>query len=206
MSKIGNFRSPEKQEIDLAKVATPPAAPQAPATPSRSIASAFETSLGKDLAETADITDRAMSYEDMLKDVGLSIEQAHTIQDALLVQDFYSEVVALTPRVNVTFRSRSYLDYTRYLQAIERAQPKYIAERDELTLRYFVAASLAAFGGESFAFPDPKDFDACDVAFQERLDRVLRMPEAVVEHLGQLLNKFDRKLYVALREGAVESF
>lgn len=201
---IGNYR-PEDKKPELEIPATAPT-PPAPPTPGKLVADAFERGLGKDISETEDVAKKAVTYEDLLKEEGITKEEARRIQDALLIDGYYEEVVPLTPKTSVTFRSRAFADFTRYHQVLERYQPKYVAERDEITLRYFLAASLAAYAGDKFDFPDPSDIKASDVAFEERHQRVLRMPEHVVEMLGRRLNRFDTKLRVVLSEGSVESF
>lgn len=176
-------------------------------SPGGTVAKAVEEALNSDVTETGAVADKALTYEDILKEVGLTREKAYAILDAVLIEDYYEEVVDLTPRVSATFRTRSYRDTVRYHQNLEKFQPRYMMERDEITLRYNLAASLVAFRGQEFAHPHPtKDRDAADKAFEVRLDYIESLPEGTVNRLCNELHKFDKRVYAALNEGSVEFF
>lgn len=180
--------------------------PAAPPTPSKAVVTALEESLQRDVNAADEVTKRAVTYEELLKKEGISMEEAYMIRDALLVDLYYAQTVFLTEKTSVKFRTRSYQDFIRYHQAVERANPYTIAERDEIAMRYFLAASLEAYGGTQFEFPDPSDGPACEKAFDVRHKYIAKLPEAVVEVLGRHLHKFDRKIRIVLSEGAVEDF
>lgn len=199
---IGNYKKP---------IETPNAATQrasaAPPTPAKTIVDAVEKGLEKDAADTFEVTEKVITYEDLLKEEGMELEDARKIQDAILIEDLYRETFEITKTVSVTFRTRFYQDIVRYHQTLERYQPKYVSERDEITMRYFLAASLEAFRGQAFSFPHPiKEQEAADAAFQERHDFVLSLPEPTVQRLSGILHTFDKKVRLALSEGAVEFF
>jgi hypothetical protein len=163
--------------------------PAAPPTPAKAVAEAVEKGLEKDVAATEDGTEKALTYEEILKEEGIDI----------------SEDVKITDNTTVRFRTRNYADYVRWTKAMETERPAYVDEKSEITLRYFLAASLERYRDEAFDFPtgSPKDEET---AFKARHERVLKFPEPVVELLGRKLNRFDTKVRICLNDGAVESF
>lgn len=211
---IGNFQPPAAAPPASNLLDTPaqtsstatedPVIPSGPRTPNKDLVGAVEARLQDDIDEGQGSVKKALTYEDRLKEMNISMEEAHGIRDALLIDGFYSEGYALSPRVTVRFRSRSYQDYIRYHQEVERRRPQYTSERDEIMVRYFLAASLEALGGNSFTFP--VEAAAADAAFTARMERILSMPAALVELLNRKLYEFDEKLRVVLSEGAVEDF
>jgi hypothetical protein len=180
--------------------------PAAPPTPAKAVVSALESTIEKDVKEAEGVTDKALTYEELLKRESIDLDEAYRVRDALLIDGYYGETIFLTPNTSVRFRTRAYLDFTRFHQAVERAQPRYLPERDELAMRFFLAASLEAYGGKTFEFPPTSDVTACENAFDVRHRFILSLPEAVVEVLGRHLHKFDRKIRVILSDGAVEDF
>lgn len=202
---IGNYKSKEPLKVQNAPSSA--AAPAKRSTPASTVADAVQEGMRADVRETGEVADKALSYEDVLKAVDLTREQAYVILDAVLLEDVYTEVIALTPKVSVTFRTRVYQDTVRYHQNLERYQPRYETQRDETRLRYNLAASLAAFRGESFRHPDPKtDPEGAEREFLVRHDFVRGLPELTVDRLCNELYKFDKRVYAALNEGAVEFF
>lgn len=180
--------------------------PAAPPTPAKAVVTALEDSLQRDVDAAEGVAKRTLTYEELLEREGITKEEAYVIRDALLVDLYFSQTVFLTENTSVKFRTRSYHDFIRYHQAVERANPFTVAERDEITMRYFLAASLEAYGGTQFEFPDSADSAAVEKAFEVRLKFISKLPEAVVEVLGRHLHKFDRKIRIVLSEGAVEDF
>lgn len=176
-------------------------------TPSKTVVDAVEKTLEKDIADTSEVLEKALSYEDILKEEGITLEEARKIKDAILIEDVYRETTDLTPNVSVTFRTRVYQDIVRFHQELERYQPKFVTERNEISMRYFLAASLEAFKGRAFEHPHPtKDATKARIAFDERHEYILNLPEPVVQRLCSILHKFDRKVALIFSDGAVESF
>lgn len=187
----------------------PTMAPQAktPPTPAKTVVDAVEKTIEKDLAETGAVVDRALTYEEILKEEGITLDEANKIKHAVLIDGYYSETTQLTPSVSVTFRTRVYADIMRFHQEIEAYQPKFFSERNEIAMRYFLAASLEAFKGETFTFPSPtRAPEDAKAAFDKRHQFVLELPEVVIERLCEILQKFDKKTRIIWSEGAVESF
>jgi len=203
---IGNFKAPAKAPIEPTMAQQAPQAPKA--TPASVVTEAVKESLRADVSDTSTVSDKAVTYEEILESVGLTREKAYDILDAVLLEGFYQDIIALTPKVSVTLRSRVYGDIVRYHQAVERTQPQYTDAVNEMKLRYNLSASLAAFRGHTFEFPTPTadNKDLVERAFQERMAFVESLSEEVVQLLCQKLHTFDRQVYAALNEGAAEFF
>lgn len=187
----------------------PTMAPQAkaPPTPGKTVVDAVEKTIEKDLLETSAVVDKALSYEDLLKEEGITLDEANKIKDAILIQGYYSETTQITSTVSVTFRTRTYDDIRRFHQELEAYQPKFVTERNEIAMRYFLAASLEAFKGDTFTFPHPtREPELAKAAFDKRHEYILGLPEVLIEKLCAILQKFDYKTRIVWSEGAVESF
>ncbi len=187
---IGNYAKPQVSN--------------SPPTPTKAVAGAVEKGIEKDVAAAEGAVEAVATYEEILAEEGISIDEAYAIRDALLVDGYYAEEVKITDNTSVRFRTRSYSDYLRWHRALEAAQPRYAAQRDEITLRYCLAASLERYRDEAFEFPVATG--ELDAAFDARLTRLLQFPEPVIELLGRKLNLFDSKVRFCLNDGAVESF
>jgi hypothetical protein len=187
----------------------PTMAPQAkaPPTPAKTVVDAVEKTIEKDLVETGEVVDRALTYEEILKEEGITLEEANKIKHAVIINGFYSETTELMPGVTVTFRTRTYDDLRRFHQEIEAYQPKFLTERDEIAMRYFLAASLESFKGTTFTFPSPiREPEKAKAAFDQRHEFILELSEVLVQKLCEILHKFDKKTRIVWSEGAVESF
>ena len=201
---IGNYK--KKTELDLSKAPSSAAAPTK-LSPTGTVAAAVREGLQSDVNETGSVADRALTYEQVLESEGLTREKALEILDTMLLGDFYEEVIELTPRVTVTFRTRVRQDTVRFYQNLGVYQPRYEVQRDESRQRYNLAASLVAFRGEQFEHPSlAQGTTAAEEAFQKRMDFVCALSEAVVDRLILELHKFDKRVFAALNEGAVEFF
>lgn len=198
---IGNFKG--KKEVSLPRTTAPVAAA---ATPAKVVAEALEQTLVRDLEETNEVIEQAKTYEEMLKDAKITLVEADTIRDSILLNDAYTETISLTKNVSVTLRTRTYQDHLRFSRALERYNPQFALEEQELKLQYYLAASLEAFRGEVFTFPPVKDHGACEAAFEARLLFVKGLPAHTIELLVTHLNRFDEKVRLSLAKGAVEDF
>lgn len=177
-----------------------------PITPRQAVVGAVTEDLDRKVAEGAGLEQRQRTYAEVLAAEGIPLQEAERIVEALLIDGFYEETYMMTRRTSVTFRSRDYADTQRYLQAIEAYKPTYQSERNEIITRYVLASSLSRFGGETFEFADPGDIAAAQAAFDKRHAFLMKKPEVVVRWLMVALAKFDRKLDICAREGAVENF
>ena len=180
--------------------------PAGPISPRQAVVGAVTEDLDRKVAEGAGLEQRQRTYAEVLAAEGIPLAEAERIVEALLIDGFYEETYMMTRRTSVTFRSRDYADTQRYLQAIEAYKPTYQSERNEIITRYVLASSLSRFGGETFEFADPGDIAAAQAAFDKRHAFLMKKPEVVVRWLMVALAKFDRKLDICAREGAVENF
>ena len=178
-----------------------------PKTPSQNLAEGVQEEI-KDSAALADpITKKALSYADILEAKSIEITKAHSIVDSMLEKGFYTDTLPVTKSVSVTLRTRTHNDYVRYLRALELHNPKFVAEQNELQIRYFLAASLVSFKGKSFEHPVPtSDIDKINDAFDVRLEWITQQPESIVNLLASKLSKFDEVIHTVMSEGVVENF
>jgi hypothetical protein len=74
--------------------------------------------------------------------------------------------------------------------------------------RYYLAASLVAFKGQTFTHPEVSKSkpEVVEQAFQDRLEWIEKQGEALIFLLAQKLSKFDRVIQVVMSEGVVENF
>lgn len=180
--------------------------PKAPPTPARTLAESVERGMEQDVREGEGVATKALSYEEMLKLVGVTPEQARVICDSLLVDGYYSETVNLSQSTSVTFSTREGRDLTYYYHALTREQPQYESHRGHLMVRYFLVASLRQYREKHF----PRLTDLDEVAYHEEFTARLKwldtLPPHVVTLLQARLAAFDEKIEVVLSEGAVEAF
>lgn len=147
------------------------------------------------------------TYEERLKTVGVTREEAAKIIDAVLTKGFWSEEVHITKSLKARFRTRQQRDTKRAQNHLENMKPMYDAHYNAILHRFLVAASLEKFGQD--VFDHPKRDAASDVvekAFADRLLYVESLGEPAYQLLLTKLSKFDYKLSVVLEEGAIENF
>ena len=192
---IGSYRDPAKAKEEIPKTAT------------QGLAEGVQEEI-KDSAALADpIAKKAISYEEILAKKDITRAKAHSIVDAMLEKGFYEDTLTVTKNASVTFRTRTHNDYVRYLRALELYNPKFVAEQNELQIRYFLAASLVVFKGKTFKHtPANGDSDAVSADFEERLTWVTQQPESIINILAAKLSKFDDIIHTVMSEGVVENF
>ncbi len=147
------------------------------------------------------------SYEDRLKEVGVSKEAAAVIIDDVLMKGAHSEDIALTPRIKLRLRTRTARDIRRIQEYLEASNPKFENHYQEILSRMSLASSLESFGKDQFAFPGRNDTNTnIEQAFANRLSYVEALPDPTLRLLFAKLWKFDNKVRVVLEEGAIENF
>lgn len=205
----GNYRKPKpkpvssaERDVDIRAGAPAAAAP----SPGATLATAVEKNLEREVSETEEGAERALTFEERLKAANVTLAEAREIRDALLIDGFYSEQIRLSQNTAVVFRTRNYRDFVRFHQAVDRYQPKFVDERNEIALRYFLAGSLVSYRDEIFDHPESRDIKVLEEAFDKRHARVLDFPEPVMRLLAQKLHEFDAKVQLCLSEGSVEDF
>jgi len=171
--------------------------------------SALSEGIKEDLKDTLEQNkagaEKAKTYEEILAENNISRERAHLVVDALLEKGYYEETYQIklpaSSSVTVTLRTRTQADYIRFLQALEANAPRYVEEQRELQARYYLAASLVSFRGQTF----PAD-TAEKPAFEAKMDWLEKQPERIIALLTNRLAVFDREINLIMNEGAVENF
>lgn len=147
------------------------------------------------------------SYEERLKEVKVTKEQAADIIDSVLMKGFWSETVPVTSRINLRLRTRSARDTRRIQDYLEVARPQYDAHYNEILSRMTLAASLEQFGKDVFTFPgkDAKT-EEYEEAFHKRSQYIESLADPALRLLFMKLWTFDEKIRVILSEGTIENF
>lgn len=148
------------------------------------------------------------SYEEKLKEAGLTREKAAEIIDAVLLKGFYAEDIKVTSKVKVRLRTRNARDTKRAQEILEAQRFTIDAHYSESWSRLLLAASLEQFGDDKFVHPNPRkdSYETTEKAFQERIAYVEGLPDPALRVLFGKLWKFDNRVSVALEEGSIENF
>ncbi|MGL5247653.1 MAG: hypothetical protein ACRC8U_05585, partial [Brooklawnia sp.] len=142
----------------------------------------------------------AEGYRKRLAAVGVSLEEASGIFDAVLSHNYYEETVRFGKGSRrAVFRTRQYEDTLRLQRALELERPGLGISQDDLITRYNLAASLYEWDGKVLKHDDDKDFENV-------LKLVRSMPAPLYSLLTNELAKFDRKTLVVFSDGAAENF
>jgi len=153
------------------------------------------------------VNDNALSFEQRLQKVGLSLGDARLIMDTILTNGYYEETVAFNTEKKVVLRTRTYEDTLRAQKFLELESPTFPIAINDLIARYNTAASLARFGDQDFSKPEgDKTPDSVEAAFERRYEFLMRLPTVVVVKLMGLVHKFDIKMQAVFDEGAPKDF
>lgn len=146
------------------------------------------------------------AYEERLKDLGVTREEAANIIDSVLLKGAYAEDIKLTASVKMRLRTRTAKDIRRIQEYLEVAKPLYDNHYQEILNRMCLAASLERFGADTMAFvgkgAKAEDYEK---AFQDRLAYIEALPDPTLRLLFSKLYRFDTKIRVVLEEGAIEN-
>ncbi len=195
--KIGDFSKP---------IVPPKPTPAATGATKEALDVAERTVAAETKSVEEDLKPKA-SYEEKLRQLGITKEESARIIDAVLMQGFYSEEIPLTKTLRVRFRTRSARDTRRAQVYIERERPMYDQHYNELLWRQLLSASLEQLGNDKFEFPTRKDTpDHADKLFEIRFNYVDSMPDPTFRLLLKKLGVFDTKISTVLEEGAIENF
>lgn len=199
--RIGDFSKP---------VAPPPKGKpaDAPRSPTKEALDSAEAKLEEAVAQDEAAIKPMASYEEKLKEVGLSRDKAAEIIDAVLLKGFWSEEVKITSRIKARFRTRAARDTRRAHEILEAQRFTIDAHYNETLTRLLLAASLEQFGDDTFKHPSVRKSAEADIekAFQERVNYIDGLPDPALRILFAKLFAFDRKVAVALEEGSIENF
>ncbi len=182
-----------------------PIAPEGGAT--RSVLEGAERRLDAEATAVETELKPLVSYEERLKEVGVTKEQAAAIINAVMTKGFWSEEVKITGTLRARFRTRTKKDSTRAQNYVEAQRPMYDSHYAELLTHQLVAASLEQFGQDTFAHPDRKaPNEVIEKAFADRFAYVENLADPAYRILASKLAAFDRKIAAVLQEGTVENF
>lgn len=167
-------------------------------------AAAIKVDVDKDEEALKPIT----SYEEKLKQVGLTRAKAAAIVDAILLNGHYAEEIKVTSTIAVKLRTRNARDIKRIQEILEAQRFTLDAHYSETWGRLLLAASLEAFAKDKFTHPNPRTTPVEDIekAFMDRVNYVDGLPDPALRLLLQKLYKFDNRITAALEEGVIENF
>jgi len=148
------------------------------------------------------------SYEEKLKEAGLTKDKAAEIIDAVLLKGFYAEDIKVTSKIKVRLRTRNARDTKRAQEMLEAQRFTIDSHYTEMWSRVLLAASLEQFGEDKFVHPSVRkdSFEIVEKAFQDRIAYVESLPDPALRVLFGKLWKFDNRVSVALEEGSIENF
>ncbi len=195
---LGDFEKP---------LAPPPKKTVQPAGSSEKQLSSAEEQLAQAAQEAEQNLAPLERYEQSLKRLKITRDEAAQIVDTILTQGYWSKELPITPRCKVRFRSRLYSDTRRFLDYVEAVQPRNPSNYNELLYKYSLAASLEKFDKRVFGHPkDDADEAAVEDSFKKRLTFVEKCADSVVRVLYAKLHEFDEIVRVVMEEGAAENF
>jgi hypothetical protein len=204
-ARIGDFSRPV---VDPAR--KPPAtdASGAPPSPTKEALEAAETRLDEDASKDEAALKPMATFEEKLKEAGLSREKAAEIIDAVLLKGFYAEDIKITSTVKMRLRTRNARDTKRAQEILEAQRFTIDAHYSESWGRLLLAASLESFGNDKFVHPNPRkdSYEIIEKSYQERIAFVDALPDPALRVMLQRLYKFDSRVSVALEEGSIENF
>lgn len=146
-------------------------------------------------------------YKAYLAKLGIDEDEAARIVDDMLTKGFYEETFKLSKTRHCKLRTRAHRDTIRLQTAMEVQRPIFTDSSNELQTRYNMAASLSAYNGEDYYFPEQSDSqEKVDKLFDERLKAVECLPAPIFSAISLLLARFDQKILAVMRPGVAENF
>lgn len=201
-----NEPSPEEQEAAVASEQRDDAPPEG-MMPPESPAEVEAQDRLKLYEQMQDTMSPIENYKKYLEGLGIDEEDAATIVDNIMTNGFHEETFKLSKTRTCTLRTREHRDTVRLQTAMQIQRPLFQDSLNELQTRYNMAASLSAYNGENYYFPEPKDaLEKVDKLFDERLSAVECLPAPMFSVVSLLLAKFDQKIAAVLRPGVAENF
>jgi hypothetical protein len=195
-TKIGDFSAPLASQMKAKQ-----------GSPTKDALDDAERRLDQEAASLEAEVKPMSSYEDKLKEAGLTREEAARIIDSVLTKGYYAEEVSITKAIRARFRTRSARDTRRAQDQIEAVRPAFDASYQELLSRQLLAASLEQFGKDKLPHAERRaSQEEVEKAFADRLAYVEALPDLALRLLLQKLISFDRKMSILLEEGVVANF
>lgn len=138
-----------------------------------------------------------MTYKERLSEIGLELEDAEEVIDAMMVKGEFRKTYPLTSKYAVTFKSRKLEDQNRALDVIEAKNPQFPSTVGNIVSECNLAASIVKFNDIDFSD---------DMKITEKIKWARNLPDTVASLLASKLAKFDQMLMTVLEEGAIENF
>lgn len=168
---------------------------------------AAEQSLESEANEAEAALKPLKSFEEKLKDAGVTKEQAADIIDAVLMKGHWTDTIKVTSRISVKLRTRSARDIRRIQDYLEVHRPVYDTHYTEIQGRMMLAASLEQLGSDKLPFPGKEvKAEEYEKAFQERVNYIENLADPILRLLFLKLWTFDEKIRTVLSEGTIENF
>jgi hypothetical protein len=153
--------------------------------------------------------EKPITWEDRLKAVGISVDQAHEILTQMLTKGYFEKTFQIYGgKLSVTLRSRLAWHRTRHNEALDALRSNDPNVHAELAFRYALAGSLVRIGSTTFPVVERSDEPA---VASKKLDQAFAQIAQIQDSLlGQalypLVSRFDAAVYAALSQDAPSSF
>ena len=199
---------PTPDDLRIGDFSRPTVDPPKTASPTKERLETLENQLDAEASKDEAALKPMASYEEKLKEAGLTKDKAAEIIDAVLLKGFYAEDIKVTSKVKVRLRTRNARDTKRAQEMLEAQRFTIDAHYTETWSRLLLAASLEQFGDDKFTHPSPRKeaFEVIEMAYQDRVAYVESLPDPALRVLFGKLWKFDNRVSVALEEGSIENF
>jgi len=160
------------------------------------------------LPPTPGVKPPAVSWEESLKAVGLTTDQAQVILTSMLTQGYYERAFPIYGgRLVVRLRTRDAYCRQRVVDALDETRTLAEDVQNAVKLRLTLAGSLSVLGPDVLEHSKPGDGALKQrELFDARLARVDRIPDAMIDACYVALVHFDRAVYAALSNGAPSGF
>jgi len=164
-----------------------------------------EREIPRELQEQAEQLDEALdelrqspefTYEQKLRNLGISRDEAAVIVDQMLSTSGYERTYKITGRAEIKFKTRSVENDVRLASYLEDTKPVFQATFDLLVARHNLAASTVSFAGR----------DMGSMSFDDRLEWASGLPRSLLSVLATKLSEFDKLVNTVMDEGAIENF
>lgn len=147
------------------------------------------------------------TWEEKVKEVGLSEAQARGIMREVMANGYYQrEFTALGGAVHFTLRSRDGFTRNRLAEARDGLRSNDVRVHTQVEFRTLLAGSLVVYNGTALRYADPSDTAAMYEANAARLAFIDKLPDPVLDIMMRRLSEFDRWVYAAMWDGAVTAF
>lgn len=143
-----------------------------------------------------------ITYEDRIKEFGLTPDVAMEIVDQIAMEGFYVENYRIAREVSIRFQTRPTRFNTFLTEKIDLFDPKKVGRMNQLMTEYQLAASLAKYGDTEFQpLTDGLTGEQWEGIMESRLSFIESLPTPLFIALCDKLVRFDLKLATVFSEG-----